>query len=123
MRVVKFHQNLLDACAQFWWSIYEHKLYALRPDGYPIINTPAIGPGCFSMFIEYGLNGHFGAEHWGGEVISDSIFLAEDSGKVVGILVSSVHPDKLTGNILSAYMQRDNRGDEIGSYLLSKALK
>ena len=47
MKIVRFNENLLDACAEFWWSIYEDMMYVHRPDGYQTVNTPPIGPGYF----------------------------------------------------------------------------
>ncbi len=122
MKVIRYNQNMLDACAEFWWSIYKDMPYAHRPDGYAIINTSHIGPECFSIFLKYGLSGHFGMQHWGGEVADDSVILAYDSGKVEGILISSIDRFELTGNILSCYVQRNQRGWEIADRLLSEAL-
>ena len=122
MRVVKFHQNLLDACAEFWWRIYEHMLYVHTPSGYQTVNSPPIGPQYFVKRLTAGLDSSY-SDHWAGEVTDDSIFLAVDSGKVEGILVNSIDREKLTGNILSAYMQRDYRGREIADGLLSEVLE
>jgi len=60
---------------------------------------------------------------WEGELTDDSIFLAEEGGKIEGILVSSIDREKLTGNILSAYMQRNQRGRVIADSLLDEALE
>jgi len=112
---------MLDACAEFWWSIYEHKPYVHPPDTYPTVNTPPIGKEYFVKRLKAGLSG-CDTQHWAGEVTDDSIVLAEDGGKVEGILVCSIDREKLIGNILSAYMQRDARGREIADRLLSEAL-
>ena len=122
MRIIRYNENMLDACAEFWWSIYEDMPYAHRPDGYPVVNTPSVGPQYFVEFLEEALSGaHTG--HWGGEVTNDSIVLAIEEEKVEGILVSSIDREKLTGNILSAYMQRNHRGREIAGHLLTEALE
>jgi len=124
MRIIQYNENMLEACAEFWWSIYEHKPYVHRPDGYQTINTPPIGPGP-EYFVEHlgsGLSGrHTG--HFKGKVTDDSILLAVEGGKVKGILVCSIAQEKLTGNILSAYLRRDERGREIAALLLGEALE
>jgi len=110
MKIIQYNENMLDACAEFWWSIYKDMPYTHGPDGYPTINTPPIGPApeYFVKHLKAGLSG-CDAKHWAGEVTDDSIVLAEDGGKVEGILVCSIDHERLTGNILSAYMQRDAR--------------
>ncbi|MBC8232893.1 GNAT family N-acetyltransferase [bacterium] len=130
MRIVRYNENMLDECAEFWWSIYKDMPYVHRPDGYQTINTPPIGPNpeYFVKYLKSGLSTDYmgsplGAKHWGGEVTDDSIVLAVDEGRVSGILVNSIDREKLTGNILSAYVQRDNRGREIADCLLSEALE
>ena len=120
MRIVRYRENVLDACAEFWWSIYEHKPYVHRPDGWVTINTPPIGPEFFVKYLEEGFSG---TSYWHGDVTDDSIILVEDAGKVEGILVCSIEKEKLTGNILSCYVQRDYRGREIAEHLLSEALE
>ena len=104
MKIIRYNENLLDACAEFWWSIYKDMPYVHRPDGYQTINTPPIGPNpeYFVKYLKDGLSGH-----WCGKVTDDSIVLAVDGEKVEGILINSIDREKLTGNILSAYMRRD----------------
>ena len=34
MRIIRFNENLLEQCVEFWWRIYEPKPYIVRPDGY-----------------------------------------------------------------------------------------
>jgi len=130
MKIVRFNENMLDECAEFWWSIYKDMPYVHRPDGYQNINTPPPGPDAkyFVERLKAGLSGNdmgapLGAKHWAGEVNDDSIVLAVNEGKVEGILVSSIDREKLTSNILSAYVQRDNRGREIAGRLLGEALE
>jgi len=120
MKIIRYNENLLDACAEFWWSIYKDMPYVHRPDGYQTINTPPIGPNpeYFVKYLKDGLSGH-----WCGKVTDDSIVLAVDGEKVEGILINSIDREKLTGNILSAYMRRDEQGREIADCLLSEALE
>jgi GNAT superfamily N-acetyltransferase len=131
MRIVRYHENVLDACAEFWWSIYKDMPYVHRPDGWVTINTPPIGPEFFCKYLKEGLSG---ASYWHGDVTEDSIILVEDAGKIEGILVCSIEKEKLTGDILSCYVrfahrrlrltvQRNHRGREIAEHLLSEALE
>lgn len=120
MRIVQYHENMLQQCAEFWWSIYEHMPYVHRPDGWVTINTPPIGPEFFGEHLKAGFSG---ASYWKGDVTDDSVILVENAGKVEGILVYSIDKEKLTGNILSCYVQRDYKGREIAEHLLSEALE
>jgi len=113
---------MLDVCAELWWSLYKDMPYAHGPDGYPTINTPPIGKEYFVKHLKASLSG-CDTQRWAGEVTDDSIVLAEDEGKVKGILVCSTDHERLTGNILSAYMRRDARGLEIADGLLNEALE
>jgi ribosomal protein S18 acetylase RimI-like enzyme len=123
MKVIRFRENLLNSCAEFWWGIYEHMPYVHRPDGYQTLNTPPITPEYFIENIRWGLGCRDGASSWAGEVTEDGVFLAEEGGKIEGILVSSVNGEKRTGNILSAYVQRNARGREAADRLLEHALE
>ena len=120
MNIVKFNENMLDECAEFWWTIYEHMPYVHRPDGWVTINTPPIGPEFFGEHLKAGFSG---ASYWQGDVTDESVILFEDAGKIEGILVCSIDKEKLTGNILSCYVRRDYRGREIAEYLLNEALE
>jgi ribosomal protein S18 acetylase RimI-like enzyme len=111
---------MLDECAEFWWNIYEHMPYVKHPDGGETINTPTIGPEHFAKHLKAGFNR---AWYWIGDVTDDSVILVEDEGKIAGILVCSVDHEKLTGNILSCCVQRDNQGREIADMLLSEAIE
>ena len=121
MKVVKFHQIWLDACAEFWWGIYRDMMYVHRPDGFETLNSSPIGPRCFVKHLNAGLSGR-NKRRWCGEVNNDSIVLAVDGGKVEGILVSSIDTENLTANILSAYMHRTGRGRQVANEVLSEAL-
>jgi len=57
MRIVRYHENMLQQCAEFWWSIYEHMPYVHRPDGWVTINTPPIGPESFVKHLKAGFSG------------------------------------------------------------------
>ena len=120
MRIIPYNESMLDACAEFWWKIYEHKPYVHRPDGGQTVNTPPIDPEYFAKHLR---NGFSGARYWGGHVTDDNVILVEDEGKIAGILVCLIEEEKHTGNIMSCYVQRDHRGREIADYLLSEALK
>jgi len=122
MRIIRYNENRLDAYASFWWSIYKDMPYAHGPDGYPTINTQHIGPEYFVKCLKAGLSA-CDTKHWAGEVTDENIVLAEDEGKVKGILVCSINHERLTGNILSAYMPRDARGLEVADGLLGEALE
>jgi len=115
MKIVRFNENLLDECAEFWWSIYKDMPYVHRPDGHQIINTPPIGPNP-EYFIKTLRDGFNSAWYWtgdlspGGEVecarktTDDSVILAEGEGKIVGVLVCSIEEEKRTGDIMSCYV-------------------
>lgn len=122
MRIIRYKEDMLDACAEFWWNIYESMPYVHRPDGNQTVNSPPIGPDYFVKHLGYGLSGR-ATQHWCGEVTDDSIFLAEDGGRICGILVSSIDHEKLTGNILSAYVQRTVRGREMSNCLVDEVLR
>jgi len=111
---------MLDECAEFWWSIYKDMPYVHRPDGWVTINTPPIGPAFFGEHLKAGFSG---ASYWRGDVTEDSIILAENTGKIEGILVCSIDKEKLTGNILSCYVRRDYKGQKIAEHLLSEAIE
>jgi len=64
MRIVRYHENMLDECAEFWWNIYKDMPYVHRPDGWVTINTPPIGPGFFGKYLKEGLSG---ASYWHGD--------------------------------------------------------
>ena len=120
MRIMRYNENMSDACAEFWWSIYKDMPYVHRPDGWVTINTPPIGPEFFGEHLKAGFSG---ASYWTGDVTDESVILVEDAGKIKGILVYSIDKEKLTGNILSCYVQRNHRGREMAEYLLSEALE
>lgn len=115
---------MLNACAEFWWTIYEHMPYAHRPDGGQTVNSPPIGPAYFVKTLSHGFGG---SGYWfgeiPGEVTDDSVILAEDGGKIAGILVCSIDHETLTGYIRSCYVQRDHQGREIADGLLGEALE
>jgi hypothetical protein len=89
MRIIRFNENMLEQCAEFWWGIYEQKPYIVRPDGYQDINNPPVACDVFRKNLKSGLNGGH-IHHWGGVVTPDSIILVEDNGKIAGMLVCSV---------------------------------
>ena len=123
MKVVKYKEKMLDECAEFWWSIYKDMPYVHRPDGHQTINTPPTGPepGYFIKHLKAGFNG---AWYWGGHITDDDVILVEDEGKLAGILVCMIEKkEKDTGNIMSCYVQRNQRGREIAACLLSEALE
>lgn len=124
MRIVAFDEDHMYACAEFWWKVYRNLPYVHRPDGYQTINTPPTGPdpGYFVKHLKAGLSGR-NTNHWEGTVTSESIILAMDRERVAGILVSSIDDKKLSGNILSAYVQRDQSGWEVADRLLSEAIE
>lgn len=121
MGVARYHESMADACADFWWSIYQDMPYVHRPDGYQSMNSLPVGPDYFTKHLQDGLNGeHTG--HWCGEVTPESILVAEDGGHVEGILVGSTDQERGSANILSAYMRRNARGRGIAAVILSEAL-
>jgi len=122
----------LDECAEFWWSIYEHRPYILRPDGITLISVPSLGPEYFVKHLKAAFDDvWYWTTDWGpkGRVecsrktTDDSIILVEDEGKLAGILVSSIVEETLTGDIMSCYVQRDLLGQNIADCLLSEALE
>jgi GNAT superfamily N-acetyltransferase len=124
MKIIQYHENLLDECADFWWNIYKDMPYVISPDCYQTVNTPPIGVDSeyFVWILLTGLNGSK-LKRWAGEVTDETIILAEDKGKVVGLLVCSVDRDTLTGNIMSAFMHRNYYGREVADMLLSEAIE
>ena len=124
MRIIRYNENRLDECAEFWWSLYEHMPYVISPDCFQTVNTPPIGVDSeyFVRILLTGLNGSK-PKRWAGEVTEDNIILAEDKGKVAGILVCSVDRGTLTGNIMSAFMHRSYYGREVADMLLSEAIE
>lgn len=121
MEVVHYDENLLDACAKFWWHLYKDMPYVHRPDGYDWVNGEPIGPQFFVRHLEWGLSNK-STKHWHGEVSIDSIFVALERKDVQGFLVSSVDREQHLGNILSAFSQRSSTGREVADRLLSAAL-
>jgi len=97
---------MLDECAQFWWELYKDMPYVHRSDGITIINVPPVGPEYFIKTFN-----------------DDSVILAEDEGRLAGMLVCSIEEEKRTGNIMSCYVPRDLRGREIADRLLAEALE
>ena len=122
MRIIRFNKNLLEQCVEFWWGMYEQKPYIVRPDGYQDINNPPVACDVFRENLRSGLNGG-SVRHWRGVVTPDSIILAEDNGKIAGMLVCSVDRENLVGTILSGFMHQDQRGREVAELLVSEALE
>jgi len=120
MKIVRYNENMLDACAEFWWSIYEHKPYVHRPDAGQTVNTPLIGP---EFFVKHLKNGFNGVYYFIGDVTDDSVILIEDEGKLAGILVCSVEEEICTANILGGYVTWNLRGQKIADCLVSEALE
>ena len=121
MRVTRLTENMFDACAEFWWSLYRDTQYVHRPDGYQTLNTDPIGPQYFLKYLDDGLSNDY-PDHWQGRVTDDSIVIAENGGKIEGVLVSAIDRDKQTGSILSAYVSRDAQGRKIAECMLVEAL-
>ncbi|MBT7914125.1 GNAT family N-acetyltransferase [Candidatus Bathyarchaeota archaeon] len=123
MRITRYRENKMDACAAFWWNLYEDMPYVHRPDGGQTVNTPPIGPEYFIKHLGYGLE-NLDPSHpnWPGLLSEDDILLAEDNGKICGILVSSQDQEKSTGYILSAYVERTIHGREMANGLVDEAL-
>jgi ribosomal protein S18 acetylase RimI-like enzyme len=60
---------------------------------------------------------------WLGETVTeDDVVLAEDEDRIAGVLVCSVDKEKRTGNILSAYVRRHQRGRQVAELLVNQAL-
>jgi GNAT superfamily N-acetyltransferase len=112
---------MLDAYAEFWWSIYKDMPYVHRPDGGQTLNTPPISPEYFIKHLKAGFSSAWYFPK--GNITDDSVIIVEDEGKTSGILVSSIDHEKLTGNILSCYVQRNQRGRELAASLLSESLE
>ena len=115
MQIVPYNDNLLEQCTKLWWCLYGDRPYVMRPDGYQMMNTARIGPEFFGKWLSTSLN-------WFGKVDNESIFVAKDQDRVVGMLVSSVNHDEHAGNILVTFANRDNTGREVTEELMQKAL-
>jgi len=115
MQIVHYDDKLLEQCTELWWRLYGDRPYAIRPDGYQITNTARIGPEFFGECFSRSLN-------WFGKVDTESIFVAKDQGRVVGMLVSSVNHYEHVGNILVSFANRDNTGREVTEELMQKTL-
>ena len=115
MQIVPYDDNLLEQCTTLWWRLYGDRPYVIRPDGYQMMNTARIGPEFFGECFSKSLN-------WFGQVDTESIFVAKNQGRVVGMLVSSVNHDEHAGNILVSFTNRDNTGREVTEELMQKAL-
>jgi ribosomal protein S18 acetylase RimI-like enzyme len=115
MQIVSYNDNLLEQCTELWWRLYGDRPYVIRPDGYQMMNTARIGPEFFEKWLKKSLN-------WFGKVDNESIFVAKNQGRVVGMLVSSVNHDEYAGNILVSFTNRDNTGREVTEELTQKAL-
>ncbi|NKB66680.1 MAG: hypothetical protein GKR89_06430 [Candidatus Latescibacteria bacterium] len=121
MKISTFAPGHRDECAQLWWNLYRDLPYVHRPDGYQNVNSPDhIDPAYFLRHLDAGLSGP--SAHWHGAVREDTIFLARDGGKIVGLMVCSVDEKASKGSILSAYMQRDRTGRHIAAQLVERAL-
>ena len=121
MKVVELNEDLLDACAEFWWGIYQDRPYVHRPDGYDWTNGDPIGPHYFVNHLRAGLDaGH--SAHWHGEVKQESIFVALEGAQPAGVLVSSVDAETQTGTILSAFAETTGHGRTVAEHLLQTAL-
>lgn len=122
MNVSSFSEARRDECADFWWHLYEHLPYVLRPDGYQNVNSSKhIDPDYFLRYLDSGLNKP-ATRHWGGEVRDDTIFLATDDETLLGLMVCAIDIEASKGSILSAYMQRDQVGRHIADQLVDSAL-
>ena len=64
MKVIRFRESWLSACAKFWWDIYEHMPYVHRPDGYQTLNTRPISPEYFIENLRWGLDCRDLASTW-----------------------------------------------------------
>ena len=117
MKIVEYDESLVDKCAEFWWSLYEHMPYVHRPDGFDTVNGEPIGSHYFIKHLKAGLRGD-DPQHWCGNVTDDSIFLAVDNGKVEGILITSIDYKKQLGNIISGFVRRNLKGRQVAEYLL-----
>lgn len=120
MKLTKYNQNMMDEYTEFWWELYRDKPYIVRPDGYQDINDPTVGSKVFGENLNSGLRSDY-SDHWCGEVTPDGITVAEDNGKIVGILVCSIDRENLTGTILSGFMRQDLHGREVAKLLLDDA--
>lgn len=131
MRIVNYHENRLEECAEFWWRIYEKKPYILRQDGITMINAPSYNPEYFVQHLKAAFDGAWWwTSDWGPEqrracvreTTDDSIILVEDEGGIAGVLVSSIVEETRTGDIMSCYVANDLRGREIADLLVNEAL-
>ncbi len=121
MKLRRCSEDMIDACAEFWWKLYGTRPYVIRPDGYQAVNAPPVGSETFRARLRNALSGHF-SNHWQGEVTPESIILAEDEGKLGGVLICSIDRQNLVGNIRSGFVQRDQKGREIADLLVGEAL-
>jgi len=120
VEITSYHNSMLDDWTELWWNLYGDKPYVMRPDGYQAMNTARIGPQYLEEYLVRGLGQE--TEQWFGWVSPESIFVACDGGKVQGILITSVNYSDMTGNILSAFAERNQRGLQITHALLKAAL-
>ena len=123
MKIIHYSEVRRDECAHFWWHLYEHQPYVLRPDGYQNVNSPEhIDPDYFLRHLDAGLNKP-SSRHWGGAVRDDSVLLAIDGEALVGMMFCSVDVEASRGGILSAYVHRDHRGRQTAALLVDEALR
>ena len=122
MKIRRLSENQLEACSDFWWSLYKDRPYVHRPDGFQTLNTTPVGPGYFSDHLGYALSSGEYSSNWAGDVSCDSVLLAEDKG-IKGILVAAIDNQDMSGKILSAYTTRDAVGSEVARSLLMEALE
>jgi hypothetical protein len=122
MRMVRYHESMLDEYAEFWWDLYKERPYVVRPDGYQDINNPTVGSELFGRNLSDGLSAGY-STHWCGEVTPESITVAENNGKIVGMLVCSIDREDLVGTILSGFMRQDQQGREVAESLVGDALE
>lgn len=120
--MVRYHESMLDTCTEFWWDLYKERPYVVRPDGYQDINNPTVGRGLFGRNLNDGLSREY-STHWCGEVTPESITVAENNGKIAGMLVCSIDRENLVGTILSGFMRQDQQGREVAEFLVGDALE
>jgi len=120
MKITSYRNSMLDSWTELWWNLYGDKPYVMRPDGFQATNTARIGPQYLGEYLLRGLGQETG--QWFGRVLPESIFVACDGSKVQGVLITSVNYSNVTGNILSAFAERNQRGLQTTHALLKTAL-
>lgn len=123
MKTVSLSKPRRDECAELWWSLYQDEPYVLCPDGYQNVNSLThITPGYFLKRLDTGLACD-NTRRWHGEVLEETVMLAEEAGTVVGFIVCSINLDASKGSILAAYVSQDQTGRRAARALIENALE